>query len=90
MDNYFPKNFQKNSGSQEDYHISFLVVFTQFLVVEDTRTREFCYPACLVHSKQTEKTVANFQSLMHSVLKGGVPIFGHALILGQRHRFCTF
>ena len=26
----------------------FLVVLTHFFVVEDTRTREFCYPACII------------------------------------------
>ena len=51
MENYFQNIFPKISGSQEDNQISILVVLTHFLVVEDTRTSEFCYPAkSLLHN----------------------------------------
>ena len=43
MDNYFQNIFPKISGSQEDNQIS---NFGCLLVVVDTRTRKFCYPAC--------------------------------------------
>ena len=41
MDNYFQFFFSKISGSQKENQISILVVLTIFLVVEDTRTRNF-------------------------------------------------
>ena len=40
----FSEYFSKISGSQEDNQSQFLVVLTHFLVVADTRKREFCYP----------------------------------------------
>ena len=50
MDNYFESIFPKISGTvvvRRTTRSQFLVVLTHFLVVEDTRTREFCYPALL-------------------------------------------
>ena len=44
MDNYFQNNFPKYLVVRRTTRSQCLVVLTHFLVVEDTRTREFCYP----------------------------------------------
>ena len=46
MDDYFQNIFlQKYLGVRRTTKSELLVVLIQFLVVEDTRTREFCCPA---------------------------------------------
>ena len=45
IDNYFQNIFlQKYLGVRRPTKSEFLVFLIQFLVVEDTRTREFCCP----------------------------------------------
>ena len=45
MDDYFQITFpQNNLVVRRTTKSQYLVVLTHFLVVEDTRTREFCYP----------------------------------------------
>ena len=45
----FFKNSHKYLVVRRTTRSQFLVVLTQILVVEDTRTREFCYPGCDVY-----------------------------------------
>ena len=51
---FFPKYLvvRRTTRSQ------FLVVLTQFLVVEDTRTRKFCYPVTVLASRDSTCRVA--------------------------------
>ena len=48
MDDFFQRTFpQKNLVVGRTTKSQYLVVLTHFLVVEDTRTREFRYPVIL-------------------------------------------
>ena len=59
MENYFQNIFPKISGSQEDN-------LTHFLVVKDTRKREFCYPVNI------RTCVVNIREMRHEYKGGGI------------------